>query len=360
MAGPPLQQLVTKLVMGLPAPVLRAMSGGEAVEADGRKLDPQFQMIAYAAKRAPGMTKFPAPMARAAAALAFKNAAAPIEPGVAVEDFDIPAPHGALPARAYRPDNQDPKAPVFIYLHMGGGVIGDLDTGHAFCSILAKEARCAVVSVDYRLAPEHKFPAGLDDSLFAYRWARDNAARFGAPTGVAAVGGDSMGGNFAAVIAQDLKAAGEPQPVLQLLIYPATDMMSETQSMSTYADAFPLDRETMGWFMGHYAAEGVDLSDVRLSPMKAEDLSGLAPAIVVTAGFDPLCDQGEIYAHKLLEAGAPALYRCYDALAHGFISFTGVVRAADIAAREIAGLVRQGFDGKLAECTMMQALTPPP
>ena len=295
------------------------------------------------------MTDFPAAAARAAAAQGFKNAQGALEPGVAVEDFDIPAPHGALPARAYRSNNQDPKAPVFVYLHMGGGVIGDLDTGHAFCSILAKDARCCVVSVDYRLAPEHKFPAGLDDSLFAYRWTRDNAQRFGAPAGIAAIGGDSMGGNFSAIIAQDLKTAGEPQPVLQVLIYPATDVASETQSMTTYADAFPLTRATMEWFMGHYVPAGTDLTDLRLSPLREPDLTGLAPAIVVTSGFDPLCDQGEVYAHRLIDAGVPTLYRCYDSLAHGFIGFTGLVKAADIACREIAGLVRQGFDGKLAD-----------
>jgi acetyl esterase/lipase len=358
MAG--LQQIITKLVMSMPAPVLRVLSGGEAVEIGGRTLDPQFQMIAYAARKGPKMTDFPAPVARAAAAQAFKSAAAPIEPGVAVEDFHIPAPDagGALPARSYRPDNQDPGAPVFVYLHMGGGVIGDLETGHAFCSILAKGARCAVVSVDYRLAPEHPFPAGLDDSLFAYRWAQDNAGRFGAPTGIAAIGGDSMGGNFSAIIAHDLKKAGEPQPVLQLLLYPATDMTSQTQSMTTYGDAFPLTSETMSWFMGHYAPAGTSLSDLRLSPLNESDLSGLAPVIVVTAGFDPLCDQGEVYAHRLLEAGTPVLYRCYDSLAHGFIGFTGVVKAADVAAREIAGLVRQGFEGKLTRT--LQASRPAP
>ena len=348
MANPAVQQFITKLVMSLPSPILRAMSGGEAVEVGGRTLDPQFQLMTYTAKKGPKMTDFPAPVARAAAAAGFKAAGGPLEPGVTAEDFDIPAPHGALPARSYRPDNQDAAAPVFVYLHMGGGVIGDLDTGHAFCSILAKGARCAVVSVDYRLAPEHQFPAGLDDSLFAYRWTRDNAARFGAPAGIAAVGGDSMGGNFSAIICQDLKLAGEAQPVLQLLLYPATDITSQTQSMTTYADAFPLTTETMTWFMGHYVPAGIDHAGVRLSPMKASDLSGLAPAIVVTAGFDPLSDQGEVYAHRLLEAGVPALYRCYEPLVHGFIGFTGLVKAADIAAREIAGLVRQGFEGKLA------------
>jgi acetyl esterase/lipase len=350
MANPAVQRFISKVVMAMPAPILRALSGGEAVEIGGRTLDPQFQMMAYAARKGPKMTSFSPAVARAAAAEAFKGAQGPLEPGVSVEDFDIPAPHGALPARAYRPDNQDPAAPVFVYLHMGGGVIGDLDTDHGFCAILAKGARCAVVSIDYRLAPEHKFPAGLDDSLFAYRWTRDNAARFGAPVGKAALGGDSMGGNFTAIIAHDLKKAGEPQPVLQLLAYPATDVASETQSMTTYADVFPLTRETMEWFMAHYVPDGVPLTHPRLSPMKEESLEGLAPAIVVTAGFDPLCDQGEVYAHRLRAAGVPTFYRCYESLAHGFLGFPGVVKAAEIACREVAGLVRQGFEGKLAGC----------
>jgi acetyl esterase len=358
MASPLVQKFITKMVMAMPPPILRALAGGEAVEIGGRKLDAQLQMMAHASKSTPKMTSFPPAVARAGAAMSFKTAQGPIEPGVAIEDFEIPAPAfgggAVLAARTYRPANQDPTAPVFVYLHMGGGVIGDLDTGHGFCAILAKGARCAVVSIDYRLAPEHPFPAGLDDSLYAYRWVRDNAARFGAPAGKAAIGGDSMGGNFSAIIVHDLKKAGEPQPVLQLLVYPATDIGSKTQSMTTYAEAFPLTTETMNWFMLHYAP-GTDHAHLRLSPMNEESLAGLAPAIVVTAGFDPLCDQGEVYAHRLTEAGVPTLYRCYDSLAHGFLGFPGVVKAADIACREIAGLVRQGFDGKLTDIAAQRA-----
>jgi len=355
MANPAVQRFITKLVMAMPDPVLRAMSGGSAVEVGGRRLDPQFQMMAHAAKAGPKMTSFPPAVARAAAAMGFKSAQGVIEPGVAVEDFDIPAPHGGLKARSYRPANQDPDAPVFVYLHMGGGVIGDLDTGHGFCAILAKRARCAVVSIDYRLAPEHPFPTGLDDSLFAYRWTRDNAARFGAPAGKAAIGGDSMGGNFSAIICNDLKKAGEAQPVLQLLVYPATDITSETPSMTLHAEAFPLTTETMTWFMLHYVPEGTAHTHLRLSPMKEESLAGLAPAIVVTAGFDPLSDQGEAYADRLKTAGVPTLYRCYDSLAHGFLGFPGLVKKADAACREIAGLVRDAFDGKLASADVQRA-----
>jgi acetyl esterase/lipase len=266
---------------------------------------------------------------------------------VRTESVSIPNGAASIPARAYRPENQDPAAPLMVFAHFGGGVIGDLETCDTFCGILARIARCPVLSVEYRLAPEHRFPAGLEDVLAAYRWGRDNAARFGAPAGRAAIGGDSMGGNFAAIVAQELKRAGEAQPDLQLLIYPCTDVASETASMTTYAEAFPLSRAMMDWFMGHYMGPGDDPADPRLSPVRAPDLSGLAPAVVVTAGFDPLVDQGEAYAKRLKDAGVPTLYRCYDSLAHGFTAFTGAVPCADTACREIAGLVREGFEGRI-------------
>jgi acetyl esterase/lipase len=235
-----------------------------------------------------------------------------------------------------------------IFAHMGGGVIGDLQTCHAFCGILAKDTRGPVLSVDYRLAPEHRFPAGLEDVLAAYRYGRDNAERFGAPPGRAAIGGDSMGGAFAAAVCQELKRTGEPQPVLQLLVYPWVDIACESASMTTYGEAFPLDRATLDWFAGHYMGPGDNPADPRLSPLRAENFAGLAPAVVVTAGFDPLLDQGEAYARRLREAHVPTVYRCYDSLAHAFTAFTGAVPAADTACREVAGLVREGFQGRIA------------
>jgi acetyl esterase/lipase len=204
-----------------------------------------------------------------------------------------------------------------------------------------------VLSVDYRLAPEHRFPAGLEDVLAAYRWGRDNAQAFGAPLGQAAIGGDSMGGNFAAVICQMLRKAGEPQPALQLLIYPAVEAACDSASMTTYENAFPLSRATMDWFIGHYIGPGDTPADTRLSPIREPDLKDLAPAVVVTAGFDPLVDQGEAYARRLRDAGVPVVYRCYDSLAHGFTAFTGAVPDADVACREICGLVREGLEGRI-------------
>lgn len=347
MADPAVQRFVIHRMLALPTPLLRAMAGGGVVYQGGRTLDPRFQFLANAAKRLPSMTSLSPEEARRSSAQGLGAMQGKPEPGVKTEDFNIEGPRGPIPLRAYRPPVQEPRAPVMVYGHFGGGVIGDLETSHVFCTILAKVARCAVVSVDYRLAPEHRFPAGLEDMLAAYRWTRDHCERFGAAAGHVAIGGDSMGGNFAAVIAQEMKRAGEPQPAMQLLIYPAVDVASETQSMETYADAYPLSRPVMEWFVGHYLGPDADPADPRISPIRTEDLTGLAPAVIVTAGFDPLVDQGEAYAKRLRDAGRPVIYRCYDSLAHGFTAFTGVVPKADCACREVAGLVRETFEGRL-------------
>ena len=341
------QRLIVRVLLSLPSPVLRLMAGGGVVYQGGRTLDPRLQFLAAQARKAAPMTTLSPQDARRAIAQSLTVLAGDPEPGVRVEPIMIEGPGSAIPARIYRPGVQDPEAPLMVYSHMGGGVIGDLETCHAFCGVLARIARGPVLSIDYRLAPEHRFPAGLDDVMAAYRFGRDNAERFGAPIAQAAIGGDSIGGNFAAVICQELKRAGEPQPVLQLLIYPAVDVACARPSMTTYAGAFPLSKALMDWFMDLYRNAGDSALDPRLSPLAAEDLSGLAPAILVAAGFDPLLDQGEEYARRLRAAGVPVTYRRHDSLAHGFTAFTGAVPAADVACREIAGLVRHGFEGKI-------------
>ena len=347
MAQPATQRLILRKMLGLPTPILRLLSGGAAVYQGGRTLDPRLQFMAAQARGAAAMTQMVVDEARRSNAQFVAAVGGDAEPGVTWEYLAIEGPGGAIPARVYRPATQDPAAPVIVFAHFGGGVIGDIETCHAFCTILSSIARAPVLSVDYRLAPEHRFPAGLDDVLAAFRFGRDNAVRFGAPAGRAAIGGDSMGGNFAAVVCQELKRAGEPQPCLQLLIYPCVDAASQTASMTTYADAFPLSRSLMDWFIGHYMGPGDDPADPRLSPINTKDLSGLAPALVVTAGFDPLIDQGLAYARALKAAGVPVVYRCYDSLAHGFTAFTGAVPAADLACREVAGLVREGLEGRI-------------
>jgi acetyl esterase len=348
MPSPATQRMVVRKLLSLPTPMLRLMSGGGVVYQGGRTLDPRLQYLAAQARGAAPMTSLSPEEARRANTAGVAVMSGDPEPDVAVEDLTIPGPGGQIPARLYRPPAQDPQAPLMVFAHMGGGVIGDLETCQAFCSILAKAGRGPVLSVDYRLAPEHRFPAGLEDLLAAYRWGREHAADFGAPAGQAAIGGDSMGGGFAAAVCQELRRAGEAQPTLQLLVYPWVDVACDSASMTTYADAFPLTRALLDWFAGHYMGPGDSPSDPRLSPLRAEDLAGLAPAVVVTAGFDPLLDQGEAYARRLKEAGVPTVYRCYDSLAHGFTAFTGAVPCADVACREVAGLVREGFEGRIA------------
>lgn len=341
------QRFLVRTLLSLPSPILRLMSGGGVVYRGGRTLDPRLQFLAAGAARGPAMPTLSPDEARETSKGAFAQLAGKSEPGVTRTPLTIPGDGHDIPARLYRPERQDPTMPVMVFAHMGGGVIGDLDTCDTFCAILARIIRTAVVSVDYRLAPEHRFPAGLDDVLAAYRHVRDNAGRFGGPEGLAAIAGDSMGGGFAAIICQEMRRMGEPQPALQLLVYPCVDAASEAASMTTYGDAFPLSRATMDWFIGHYLGAQADAADPRLSPLREPDLSGLAPAVVVTAGFDPLLDQGEAYAKALHAAGIPTVYRCYDSLAHAFVAFTGAIPAADIACREVAGLAREALEGRL-------------
>lgn len=340
-----LQATIAKLLLKLPPSWLVKLSGGQPLEIGGRTLDPHFQFVAHGAANQPPMSSLSAQDGRAASAAGLAMFAAPPEPGVTWSDFTIPAAAGHdIPVRLYKPNDQDTAAPMMTFCHFGGGVIGDLETCHAFCTMLASIVKCPVLSVDYRLAPEHKFPAGLDDCVDAYEWALKNAGKHGAPEGVSAIGGDSMGGNFSAIIAQDMKRDGKPLPALQLLIYPATDVSNDPPSRQTYGETYPLSTDTMNWFMDHYVPDGTDRSDIRISPALETNLEGLPPAIIVTAGFDPLLDDGPIYARRLEADGVDVEYRCYDSLAHGFTAFTAVSPAADTACREIAGMVRRAYE----------------
>ncbi len=253
----------------------------------------------------------------------------------------------------YRHPNQDPQLPVLVYAQTGA--VGEFDESDAFCSMLARCGHAPVLSVPSRPSADRPFPACLDDVEAAYRYARAHAEGFGAPAGLAAVGGESIGGAFAAILCQDLKRLGEPQPALQLLLYPWVDLSNESVLLSDYAEAALPAQEVEGWEAGRMLRPQDDPADPRISPLQGPDLAGLAPAIVVTAGFDPLLDQGEAYARRLRDAGAHLVYRCYDHLVHGFAGFTGAVPAADIACREIAGLVREGLQGRIPAAAMVRA-----
>ncbi|WP_084399204.1 alpha/beta hydrolase [Henriciella aquimarina] len=339
-----LQVTIAKLLLKLPGNLLYKLGGGKPVEINGRVMDPQFQFIAHGAKNQPPMSSMPAADARAASAMGLEMFADEPVSGVEWRNQDIPSDgKHSIPVRIYQPNNQDPKAPVMVYYHFGGGVIGDLETCHVFCTILAKRVRCPIVSVDYRLAPEHKFPAGLNDCIDAYEWALRNAASLGAPAGVATMGGDSMGGNFTAIVTQEMMRERKPKPLLQLLIYPATELENEFPSYTAFGETYPLSADTMRWFMEQYLPEGQDRSDVRLSPARETRLEDLPPAIIVTAGFDPLVDDGAAYAELLRRSGVDVTYKCYDGLAHGFTAFTGVVKEARKACEEIAGMVADAY-----------------
>jgi len=328
-------------MLKLPPSWLVKLGGGEPNVIGDRTMDPHLQFIAHGGRKNPKLYELEPEVAQAATIEALAMLAAPAEPGVAIDDSTIAGPEGnQIPVRTYRPSQQDPAAPLMVYYHMGGGVVGDLDTCHAFCSMLASVAGCPVVSVDYRLAPQHKFPAGLNDCIAAYEWGLRNAEALGAPAGMAAIGGDSMGGNFSAIIAQEMIRQGKPAPELQFLIYPATDIPTDFPSRQAHGETFTLATKTMDWFMDQYLPEGQDRKDLLLSPGQQMDLSGLPPAIVITAGFDPLVDEGDDYAKRLAADGVDVMHKRYDSMAHGFTAFTGASPAADAACREMAVMLK--------------------
>jgi acetyl esterase len=228
------------------------------------------------------------------------------------------------PVRIYRPFGIVEPLPGIAYFHGGGWVTGDLDTHDGTCRLLAATARAVVVAVDYRLAPEAPFPAAVDDAVAGYTWVVEHAAEIGIRADRVGVMGDSAGGTLAAVAAQQLGGpdrsdeATVPPPAAQCLVYPATDARLGTRSHDLFAEGFFLSRVDIEWFRAQYLPDPSDYDDVRASPLLAEDLSGLAPAVVVTAGFDPLRDEGMAYADALASAGVPVTARCYDDMVHGF------------------------------------------
>jgi acetyl esterase len=330
-----LRKALVHLALSRSTESLLKESGGEPRTVRGMTLDPRLQFLeAQSRLRAiPWDQQSPRRLREQTEQMSEIFGGAGVG-GVRTERVYVTGRSHSVPCRLYLPTVRDNSAAMLVYFHFGGGVVGSLETCHRFCGLIAKEAGAPVLSVDYRLAPEHRFPTGLEDATAAYLWAVDNAARYGAPVGKAAVGGDSMGGNFAAVIAQAQRKA--KAPVLQLLIYPGLDFVSETPSMHDFADAFPLTAETVDFFMKHYLPTDADPSDPRLSPGRTEDLRGLAPALVYTAGFDMLLDQGEAYAKRLEEAGVKVAYKRFDTLAHGFIAFPTATPAAEAALRLIA------------------------
>jgi acetyl esterase len=253
-----------------------------------------------------------------------------------VSELVIPGPAGDLAARVYRPEAGGP-VPTVVLFHGGGWVIGDLDTHDNMARSICRDCSAVVVSVDYRLAPENPFPAAVEDALAATEWVGERLADFGGSEKLA-VAGDSAGGNLSAVVAQQLRDTGGPAIAAQLLIYPAVDVTGEYASRLENAEGYFLDLATMAWFMNHYAADPSHHTDPRVSPLRHHDLTGLPPAVVVTAEFDPLRDEGEAYAAELSAAGVPVEVRRFDGMIHGFFDMGGFSPAAQAAVDEACEL----------------------
>ena len=243
---------------------------------------------------------------------------------------------GSVPVRIYRPSAQRP-LPTLVYFHGGGWVLGDLDVYDGTVRDLANASGCMVVSVDYRLAPEHKFPAAADDAFAATKWVADNAAEIGADPARIAVGGDSAGGNLAAAVTLMARERGVPKIAFQLLVYPVTDQAFETPSYHENAEGYGLTRKQMMWFSGHYLRSPADADDPLASPLRAPSLRGLPPALVVTAGYDPLRDEAEQYAERLKADGVEVRVERYPGLIHGFFGMTATIDAAGAAIRDVGG-----------------------
>ena len=235
-----------------------------------------------------------------------------------VENRTIPGPAGEIPVRIYTPQGSGP-FPALVFFHGGGWVICNLDTHDGTCRSLANGAGCVVVSVDYRLAPEHKFPAAPEDCYAATQWVAKNAAELNVDASHIAIGGDSAGGNLTAVVAQMARDQGDPHLVFQLLIYPATNFRMDTPSIEENATGYFLTKDDMIWFMNHYLNGEEDKTNPLASPMLASDLSNLPPALIITAQYDPLRDEGELYGQKLKEAGVPVTISRYEGVIHGFV-----------------------------------------
>jgi acetyl esterase len=267
------------------------------------------------------------------------------EPRAVAEVLDLSAtgPHGAIPLRLYRPAAAARPAPTLVYYHGGGWTMGDLDTHDVLCRQLADESGFVVVAVDYRMGPEHRFPAAVEDVLAATRWLQAQADTLGLDATRFAVGGDSAGGNLAAVVALAWRDAGEAVPLkFQLLIYPATDMRLAAPSHTHNGQGYLLTADTIQYFRGHYIGPE-QYTDWRASPLLHSDLSGLPPALVITAGFDPLRDEGRQYADALSAAGSPAQYVCFERQIHGFITMGRVLGEAHTAVALCAAALRRSL-----------------
>jgi len=306
-------------------------------------LDPQIQAMRDQRERdnVPPLYTMSLTEARAADLASIRAGGGEPEPVHEVTDLTIAGPGGALPLRLYRPAGERP-LPALLYFFGGGWVLGTIDTADGVSRSLANSSGALVAVAGYRLAPEHRFPAAADDCYAAVRWVAEHAEEIGADPARLAVGGDSAGGNLAAGVALRARADG-PALAGQLLVYPNTDQLADDPSMRAADDPFLFNRHSVDWYRRHYLANPGDAANPLASPLRAQSLAGLPPALVITAEFDPLRDQGEAYARRLAREGVQVELSRYPGMAHGFFTMIGTVDASRAAIEQAASRLRAWF-----------------
>ncbi|WP_241998220.1 MULTISPECIES: alpha/beta hydrolase [Kribbella] len=307
-----------KPVTALPAGLRRRLAGAP-IQIDGNVLDPDLQLLLRLEGFLPGAKKQSVETARANLVTLSKLVAGHPPELLRVTELTVRGSDGQLGARLYVPRSAPTSGGgLLVFFHGGGWVVGDLDSHDAYCRDLAEEAGIRVLSVDYRLAPEAEAPVAAEDAIAAFSWAVEHAEDLGVDPALVGVGGDSCGGNLSAIVAQQCVLHGLPAPALQVLIYPALDLVGRRPSRDLFAEGFFLTEEDIIWYRDHYTPDPAIRSDPMVSPIFTEDLTGLAPAYVVTAGFDPLRDEGNEYAARLAAAGVEVTHICEPGLVHGF------------------------------------------
>ena len=323
---------------------LRRRLAGAPVEIDGQRLDPEIGIALRLLGEDASTDYYELTVAEVREriereARLFRGRRLPLRE---VRQVSIAGPAGALAGRLYAADSAPPAAPLVIYFHGGGWVVGSLESHDQTCRFLARESGARVLSVDYRLAPEHPHPAAVKDAVAALRWARANAAALGADPERIALAGDSAGGNLAAVAALETADAGEGA-AMQALIYPVCDLSRKSRSYRLFREGFFLTERQMDWYRDHYLAEPAQAREPRVSPLLRSDLAGAPPTYLAAAGFDPLRDEALAFAGRLHEDGVAVELRLHRGLVHGFANAVGAGRAAPAAMAEVAAALRAGL-----------------
>lgn len=338
-----LQRRFALFMLALPLRLIRLLAGAPVIR-EGRRLDPQVQLMLRLQRLAgggAGWNDTPVAVARQQLEVECDLLTLRAPELARIESLTLEGPAGPIGARLYRPGTAGSPSAALVYFHGGGFVLGNLDSHDTVCRQIADRVGCVVISVDYRLAPEHRFPAGPQDAVAAFRAIAERAGSLGLHPARLAVGGDSAGANLAAVVAQQTRH-DDGRPCFQLLVYPTVDLTMSFPSIQTFARGFLLQKSSMDWFLDHYLPSGQDRRDPVGSPLYGA-LAGLPPALVQTAGFDPLCDEGEAYVERLRQAGVKVSHRRYEGLVHGYLHMVEGVAAARLAFSDLVLGLQQAF-----------------